>query len=173
MDCNHITKVLDWGFTEKHDFKVVKWGCVLCDATSDTPFKDEDVVEIDHTNCDEDCFGCKARGLQLSTGDAGKEIGKKSLESRLKFYKDARNQGIQPAGTHPVQVEAAHKASETLGKAYDAGTMGVRADKVTKSVDSNVAQKKDVIFTMSDKLRYNLLKPRPQDRSNIACSRNS
>jgi len=83
-------------------------------------------------NCE--CFGCKARGLQMNTGDAGRPIGKKEWEGRLKFYKDARNQGIQPAGTQRLQVEAAYKASETLGKAYDAGTMGVRADKVTKSV---------------------------------------
>lgn len=134
MDCSHISRVKEWGFSIEHNFVVSLYDCVLCGLESKEPFKDEEKIDIDHTNCDEDCFGCKAKGLQLSTGDAGKEIGKKSLESRLKFYKDARNQGIQPAGTHPVQVEAAHKASETLGKAYDAGTMGVRADKVTKSV---------------------------------------
>jgi hypothetical protein len=134
MNCSHITKVLEWGFTEKHDFKVTLWGCVLCDATSDAPFKDEDAIEIDHTNCGDDCFGCKARGLQLNTGDAGRPVSTKDWEGRLKFYKDARSQGIQPAGTQRLQVEAAYKASETLGKAYDAGTMGVRADKVTKSV---------------------------------------
>ncbi len=129
----HISKVLEWGFTPEHNFKATLWGCVLCEVTADKPFEYED-IEIDHTNCDEDCFGCKAKGLQLSTGDAGKPVSKKNWEGRLKFYKDARNQGIQPAGTHPEQVKAAYKASETLGKAYDAGTMGVRADKVTKSV---------------------------------------
>lgn len=131
----HISKVLEWGFTPTHDFKATLWGCVLCDVTAEKPFEYED-IEVDHTNCDDDCFGCKARGLQLSTGDAGKPVSKKNWEGRLKFYKDARNQGIQPAGTHPVQVQAAYTASETLGKAYDAGTMGVRADKVTKSVAS-------------------------------------
>jgi hypothetical protein len=70
----------------------------------------------------------------MNTGDAGRPVSKKQWDGRLKFYKDARNQGIQPAGTHPEQVKAAYKASDTLGKAYDAGTMGVRADKVTKSV---------------------------------------
>ena len=70
----------------------------------------------------------------MNTGDASRPIAQKAWESRLKFYKDARSQGIQPAGTQRLQVEAAYKASETLGKAYDAGTMGVRADKVTKSV---------------------------------------
>ena len=129
----HISKVLEWGFTEDHNFKATLWGCVLCEVTADKPFEYED-IEIDHTACDDDCFGCKAKGLQLNTGDAGKPVSKKNWEGRLKFYKDARNQGIQPAGTHPEQVKAAYKASETLGKAYDAGTMGVRADKVTKSV---------------------------------------
>lgn len=134
MKCSHISKVLEWGFDENHDFIASVWGCVLCDETSDKPFKDEEDISIDHTACDEDCFGCKAKGLQLNTGDAGRPIADKQWQSRLKFYKDARNQGIQPAGTQRAQVEAAYKASETLGKAYDAGTMGVRADKVTKSV---------------------------------------
>lgn len=110
------------------------WGCVLCDETSDKPFKNEDDISIDHTACDEDCFGCKAKGLQLNTGDAGRPIADKKWTNNLAFYRKAREQGIQPNGTHPIQVEAAYKASETLGKAYDAGTMGVRADKVTKSV---------------------------------------
>ena len=131
---SHISKVLEWGFTPEHDFKATKWGCVLCDETGDAPFPDLDTAEIDHTQCDDDCFGCKARGLQMNTGDAGRPIADKQWQSRLKFYKDARNQGIQPAGTQRAQVEAAYEASEKLGKAYDAGTMGVRADKVTKSV---------------------------------------
>lgn len=109
------------------------WGCVLCDATSDKPFKSEDDIEIDHTNCDDDCFGCKARGLQLNTGDASRDVSDKSWNSRLAFYRKAKEDGIQPNGTHPVQVEAAYKASEVLGRAYDGGTM-TRADKVTKSV---------------------------------------
>lgn len=136
--CSHISKVLEWGFNDNHDFFAALWGCLLCDETSDKPFQDdEEEVLIDHTHCDiNPCFGCKAKNLQLNTGDAGKPVGKKEWEGRLKFYKDARNQGIQPAGTQRLQVEAAYKASETLGKAYDAGTMGVRADKVTKNVAS-------------------------------------
>ena len=134
--CSHISKVLEWGFDENHDFVVALWGCVNCDATSDEPFKDEEEVFIDHTQCGPDCFGCKAKKLQLNTGDAGRPVADKKWNNRLSFYKKAREQGIQPAGTQPAQVEAAYKASETLGKAYDAGTMGVRADKVTKSVAS-------------------------------------
>lgn len=134
--CSHIGKVLEWGFNEHHDFKATLWGCVLCDETSDRPLSYADEVEIDHANCDDDCFGCKARGLILDTGDASKPVAKKQWESRLSFYKQARDQGIQPAGTQRVQVEAALNASANLGKAYDAGTMSVRADKVTKSVAS-------------------------------------
>ena len=136
-NCSHISKVLEWGFDENHDFLASLWGCVLCDATSDKPFKEEEQeISIDHTHCDIDpCFGCKARSLQLNTGDAGRDIPDKAWNARLKKYRDARSDGIQPNGTHPVQVEAAYKASETLGKAYDGDTM-VRADKVTKSVAS-------------------------------------
>jgi hypothetical protein len=119
----HISKVLEWGFTIEHDFKVIKWGCVLCEETGDAPFLDTEDVEIDHTQCDEDCFGCKARGLQLNTGDASRDIPDRKWTSELKAYKDARAQGIQPAGTTMRHVEEAHKASETLGKAYDADTM--------------------------------------------------
>lgn len=137
MNCSHITKVLEWGFDADHNFMATLWGCVLCDETSDKPFKQEDDIEIDHTNCDDDCFGCKARSLQLNTGDAGRDVSAKSIMSRVDFYKRARADGIQPNGTHPVQVEAAYKASENLGRAYDAGSM-TRADKVTKSLASTI-----------------------------------
>lgn len=128
---SHISKVLEWGFTEDHNFKASKWGCVLCDETRETPFPDLDIVEIDHTQCDEDCFGCKARGLQLNVGDAGRDIPDKKWTSELKAYKDARAQGIQPSGTTMAHVEAAHTASETLGKAYNSETMP-KAHQITK-----------------------------------------
>ena len=137
MNCSHITKVAEWGFDESHNFKATLWGCVLCDATSDKPFKAEDDIEIDHTNCDDDCFGCKARGLQLNTEDAGRDVPAKKVMNRVDFYKQARADGIQPNGTHPVQVEAAYAASEKLGRAYDGGSM-TRADKVTKSLASTM-----------------------------------
>lgn len=139
MNCSHITKVLEWGFDADHNFMATLWGCVLCDATSDKPFKDEDAIEIDHTMCDDDCFGCKARGLQMNTGDAGRDISDKSWNNRLAFYRKAKEAGIQPNGTHPAQVEAAYKASENLGKAYDGGTMP-RADKVTKTMAATIKE---------------------------------
>ena len=73
MEHQHISKVLEWGFNEHHDFIATLWGCVLCDVTADKPFEYED-ISIDHTMCDEDCFGCKAKGLQLATGDASGHI---------------------------------------------------------------------------------------------------
>jgi hypothetical protein len=129
--CSHITKGLEWGFTPEHDFKATLWGCVLCDATSDRPFKDEDDIEIDHTQCGDDCFGCKARGLQLSTGDAKRDIPDKKWTSELSAYRDARAQGMQPSGTTRAHVEAAYAASETLGKAYNSETMP-KAHQITK-----------------------------------------
>lgn len=120
---SHITKVLEWGFDNNHEWQVTLWGCVLCDETSLRPFLAEEDISIDHTGCDDDCFGCKVKGLQLNTGDAGRDIPDKKWTSELKAYKDARAQGIQPAGTSYRDIQAAHAASETLGKAYNAETM--------------------------------------------------
>jgi hypothetical protein len=135
MNCSHISKVLEWGFDENHDFIASLWGCVLCDETSDKPFKDEDDIPIDHALCDEDCFGCKAKGLQLNTGDAGRDIPDKKWNSELGAYRDARAQGIQPSGTRMHDIEAAHKASETLGQAYDGDSMPKTKDITPKSVE--------------------------------------
>lgn len=127
----HISKVLEWGFTPEHDFKATKWGCVLCDETGDTPFPDTEDVEIDHTQCGEDCFGCKAKGLQLNTGDASRDIPDKKWNNELKAYKKAREQGMQPSGTTMAHVEAAYTASEALGQAYNSETMP-KAHQITK-----------------------------------------
>lgn len=130
----HISKVLEWGFTPEHDFKATLWGCVLCEIVTEKPFIHED-MNIDHTQCDDACFGCKARGLQLNTGDASRDIPDKKWTSELKAYKSARSQGIQPAGTTRAHVEAAYEASETLGKAYNSEKMPKTKDITTKSVE--------------------------------------
>jgi hypothetical protein len=131
----HISKVLEWGFTPEHDFKVNKWGCVLCDATSDKPFNYEE-ISVDHTQCGPDCFGCKARNLQLNAGDARGDVNasgttQKKWNSELEAYRSARAQGIQPNGTKRKQIEQAHDASERLGAAYNGETM-VQAKKIDK-----------------------------------------
>ncbi len=69
------------------------------------------------------CFGCKGLGLQMNTGDATRDIPDKKWNSELQAYRDARAQGIQPAGTTWHHIKQAHEASEVLGKAYDADTM--------------------------------------------------
>jgi hypothetical protein len=85
-------------------------------------------------NCE--CFGCKAKGLQLNAGDARGDViasgtTQKKWNSELEAYRSARAQGIQPNGTKRKQIEAAHDASEKLGAAYDGGTM-VQARKIDK-----------------------------------------
>ena len=124
---SHISKVVEWGFDSDHNFKATKFGCVLCDETQEKPFEYE-YTEVDHTACDDDCFGCKAKGLQLATGDAAGNIiasgtTQKKWDKELQLYRDAKAQGVQPAGTSTQAIRSALEASETLNKAYDAGKM--------------------------------------------------
>lgn len=123
----HISKVIEWGFDADHNFKATKFGCVLCDESQAKPFEYED-IEIDHTACDDDCFGCKAKGLQLATGDAAGNIiasgtTQKKWDKELQLYRDAKAQGVQPAGTSTKAIRSALAASEVLNKPYDAGKM--------------------------------------------------
>jgi hypothetical protein len=101
------------------------YGCTSCDETSSKPFISDTFGTVDHTKCGGpyECFGCKAKGLQLNSGDASRDIPDKKWTGELKAYKDARAQGIQPSGTTMAHVEAAYSASETLGKAYNSETM--------------------------------------------------
>ena len=124
--CLHISRVKEWGFNDNHDFIASLWDCVLCGIESSEPFREEEKVSIDHTHCDTDpCFGCKAKGLQLNTGDANsqKAMSNKKWHGELDAYYAARAQGIQPEGTSMEAVQRAVNASETMGKAYDADTM--------------------------------------------------
>lgn len=124
--CLHISRVKEWGFNDNHDFIASLWDCVLCGIESSEPFREEEKVSIDHTHCDSDpCFGCKAKGLQLNTGDANsqKAMSNKKWNGELDAYRAARAQGIQPEGTSMAAVESAIKASEAMGKAYDANDM--------------------------------------------------
>jgi hypothetical protein len=123
----HISKVVEWGFDSDHNFKATRFGCVLCDEQQERPFEYE-YIEIDHTQCDEDCFGCKAKGLQLATGDAAGNIiasgtTQKKWDKELQLYRDAKAQGVQPAGTSTKAIRSALTASEVLNKPYDAGKM--------------------------------------------------
>ena len=135
--CEHISKVLEWGFTDAHDYKVTKYGCLNCDEVSDVPFPSE-TIAVDHTACGgpEVCFGCKAAGLLLNTGDASsqKQTTNKKWEGELEAYRKARSEGIQPAGTTLKAVQEAQRASDSMGSAYDATTMP----------DTNIIQNKTV-----------------------------
>lgn len=123
--CSHISRVKEWGFDLHHDFIATLWDCVLCGKISKKPFRSDEVF-IDHTQCGEECFGCKAKGLQLNTGDASssKVMPNKKWDGELNAYRKARKDGIQPAGTTMAAVQEAYRASEVMGKAYDADTMG-------------------------------------------------
>lgn len=84
-----------------------------------------------HPEYIEGCFGCKVQSLELSAGDATRDISDKKWQHKLANYKKARADGIQPGGTSEAHVEAAYKASEVLGKAYQAETMPA-AHKISK-----------------------------------------
>ena len=139
MDCNHISKVVEWGYhLVDGDMKsyVSVFGCTKCDAISkDKPLYEEaEDIFIDHSKCNIDpCFGCKAKSLQLNAGDATRDIPDKQWRHKLDNYKKARADGIQPGGTSEAHVEAAYQASDKLGKAYNAETMP-KAHKINKRV---------------------------------------
>ena len=69
----------------------------------------------------------------MNSGDAKRDIPDKKWNSELQAYRDARAQGIQPAGTSTRHIQEAHKASEILGKAYDADTMPKARDITPKA----------------------------------------
>jgi hypothetical protein len=141
MECDHISKVINWAYELKNgqmNQYVSLYGCTKCDTTSPKPFvSKEEVYVTDHSNCNfNPCFGCKAKGLQLSTGDANGRAAmpKRKWEGELARYKEARRQGIQPAGTTMDKIIAAEKASENLGRAYNA-----EKDPNAKSIDKKTA----------------------------------
>ncbi len=70
----------------------------------------------------EGCFGCKGLSVQMNAGDANSNLSMstKKWDKELKAYKDARAQGIQPAGTTMKKVQEAVRISNETGKAYGA-----------------------------------------------------
>ena len=91
---------------------------------------------LDHPEDVEGCFGCKVLGLQMSPGDASsqKMVSNKKWDGELEAYRAARADGIQPAGTSMKKIQEARRASDVMGKAFDANTMG----------DSKIIQNKTV-----------------------------
>jgi hypothetical protein len=88
-----------------------------------------------HPEYVEGCFGCKIGTLELGTGDAKRDIPDKKWNAELQAYRDARSEGIQPAGTTYRHIEEARKASEVLNKPYDANTMPKAKDINKKSAE--------------------------------------
>lgn len=90
---------------------------------------------LDHPEDVSGCFGCKIMGLQLSVGDAhsAAATSAKKWDAENNAFADAVKQGINPDGVFMKDIDAAHKASEILGRPYDADTM-LPAHKITKGV---------------------------------------
>lgn len=135
MSCDHVSKVLEWGLSDTGDWTASLYGCTNCEVTSMEKLSTGIAArEHEHTEYVHGCFACKIPTLQLSPGDASsnKEVSKKKWNAELDAYANARSQGIQPAGTRMGQIERAVEASDTLGKAYDAGTMP-KAESITKA----------------------------------------
>lgn len=101
--------------------KVDIYGCVNCDETRETPFPTVDAF-IDHSDCEENpCFGCKAKYLQLSVGDARHDgvMSARQHDKELGSYFDATRQGIEPISTKQKDIDAAVKLSNETGVAFD------------------------------------------------------
>jgi hypothetical protein len=75
-----------------------------------------------HPEYVEGCFGCKVSTLEMGVGDANSKVSMSTTkwDAELKAYKDARAQGIQPAGTSMKAVQKAIDISNKTGKAYGA-----------------------------------------------------
>lgn len=60
----------------------------------------------------------RGKNIRIDTGVNGRN----AWDSEIEAYKDARRQGIQPAGTKMKQIREAVELSDMAGRAYDAGT---------------------------------------------------
>lgn len=121
---SHVSVILEWKLDENTNFTPGLYGCTDCDVTSTTALsKGLEDIEHSHTRYVEDCFACKIRTLELSTGDANSGLvdngwTNKKWNSELDLYKEARSQGIQPDGTSRAQIEKAMDISDKTGHAY-------------------------------------------------------
>ena len=132
----HTSQVNKWGFNAKDEYAPVEYICKECGETyPDSPVYDQAPSEHDkHIDYVDGCFTCKVLTLQLGTGDAGRaeSMSAKKWDGELAAYRKARAEGIQPAGTTMKAINEAKAASDNLGAAFNAETMGA-ADAVTKS----------------------------------------
>lgn len=61
----------------------------------------------------------RSKDLQIQPNIMGGQVNRAG-ESELQAYRDARSQGIHPAGTTKAKVEEAVRISQETGKAYQA-----------------------------------------------------
>ena len=61
----------------------------------------------------------RAKGLQVTPNLMGVQTNKRG-ESELQAYRDARAQGIKPAGTSRAKIDEAVRISQETGRAYEA-----------------------------------------------------
>ena len=146
MNCkSHAAKVLEWKVTLIDGQAIQEpslYGCVWCDATSETTWAkvEEESIHSTHNRYTEGCFACKIRTLEMNAGDAKSSVTatsytQKKWDKELQAYRDARSQGIQPAGTTMQHINEARDASDKLGVAYNAEAMPA-APKITKQTAS-------------------------------------
>lgn len=125
MECNHISKVLEWGVDDsiEANLKVTLWGCTMCELEATEPFNHADELLHEHEVYVEGCFACKVQTLQLSTGDANGSLvangwTNKKWQKEINEYRNAKAQGIQPTGTSLSKVRAAVDQSNKTGVAF-------------------------------------------------------
>ena len=123
-NCNHTTRIKHWTYSLIDGNMIPKpstYDCLHCGEESTEPFPYQDVF-VDHSNCNENpCFGCKARYLQLSVGDARHDgvMSAKQHDKELGSYYDAIRQGIEPISTKQRDIDAAIRLSNEMGTAFD------------------------------------------------------
>ena len=146
----HISKVLEWDVVVENGDVIQKpslYGCTLCEETfTQLPeIQETPSAHSEHYEFVDGCFACKIRTIELSAGDAARSesMSQKKWDAELQAYRDARAQGIQPAGTTMKAIDQAKEASDKLGKAYNADVMPA-ANRITKQVAS-VAKETGVI----------------------------
>ena len=129
--CDHVSKIVKFGYRlvdGQMDSAVDLYGCTKCDKTSKKPLYSmtEDFGTKDHSNCDEEpCFGCKAKNLQLSTGDANNKriMSSGAFDRELNSYYSATAQGIEPVSTKQKDIDAAVRLSNDTGVAFNANAL--------------------------------------------------
>lgn len=130
----HEAGPVEFKITPKGEFAPY-YTCIHCGVGSDMAFpsKPKEAGHEQHDSYVDGCIVCKALTLQVNTGDAGRaeSMSAKKWDGELAAYREARRQGIQPAGTTMSAINKAKDASQKLGVAYNADSMPA-AEKITK-----------------------------------------